>query len=46
MKEHQLDDTAFGILAISVAEIFGSENVTPELASSLKKLLPQATFIR
>lgn len=39
-------DSTFGILAMSIAECFGSEAVSVELASSLTKLLPQATFLR
>jgi len=39
-------DTTFGILAISVAECFASESVSQELATSLRKLLPDATFLR
>jgi hypothetical protein len=46
MERADSADTTFGILAISIAECFGSESVSPELATSLKKVLPEATFLR
>ena len=39
-------DSAYGIVALSIAECFGTEAVSVELATSLSKLLPQATFLR
>ena len=46
MERADSADATFGILAISVAECFGSESVSPELATSLRKVLPDATFLR
>lgn len=46
MERADSADTTFGILAISVAECFGSESVSQELATSLRKVLPDALFLR
>jgi len=40
------ESTQLGIVALSIAECFGNAGVSPELVSSLRSLLPEATFVR
>lgn len=40
------DETTMGMLALSIAETFGKERISRELATSMRTLLPKAEFVR
>lgn len=40
------DETTMGMIALSIAETFGKERISRELATSMRTLLPGAEFVR